>query len=482
MFPKWRRLPLRERKLEWARPVLSKNGTKPPIALLVTDTNVSLWTLDVNADGTMKTLGNGTPVLLTNGPGTVAKLSNGATGATADTHGSPSPPGTTELEGADQFAASQTAYQFIEKDRDYLVILPGDMWGINPQRTGLDKPYGIYLDGGRNVLIVSGEFDLKTNWLAQAGGVGINRLQSAPFTADSGGGYIDEVQRCFRIREHTGVLHIEGVKFGGKYLFECIDYSNSTTASRQIQRCQFGDATNPVRNQQIQNVASVAAMTSGTAAAKVQPLDIWNVTNGHAYRFNGGDPTVLANYTDLGAGAIPVQHSGGDCIQDWKTVAGVHRFADNTFHTRFQAHFHSWNDQLTSTPTTTPSYDIRRSRIHSYLTAQGPWLLYVGKGGGFGNVGTTNLQDVWITTHGYTATLSSLTRFFGISLTASGTDAISAWTDGSAAADANLKVSGLNGVRAANATFPVYGADKKGGDYAADYRVGRNYRPGVWFG
>lgn len=577
MFTKWRMSGLAPRALQWPRPQIQKWGTKNPIALVVSDTNVSTWTCDVNADGTLKTNLVGAPVLLTTGTGTTATIGGNKTGALADTNGSPSPPqtrtatfyndgtmsvsawgggptatggavvgrwvridtanpagtglaattytvasvsgthftikdsagvvqtwgtgGTTsmgtasvttreELEGAEQYPAAWTAYQSLEKDRDYIVILGGDVWGLNPQRALVDKPYGLYLDGGHNILIYSGGFSFNTDWVKAAGGIGINRLRTAPFTADSGGGYYDEAQRALRIREHTGTLHIEGVKIGGPYLFEAFDYSNaqvtgtvitgSITAApvRQVQRCLFGDAVYPVRNQQIQNVSTQASMLTQTTT---QPGDVWNVTGtGHSWVFNGGDRTNIANYTDLGTGSVPVQHSGGDCSQDWG-ISGlsIHRFADNTYYTYFQAHFHAWNDQLPSNFSTAggpASYDLRRERIHAYTS--GPWVLYVTKGG-LGNPNIpTRLEDVWITTHGFSPALASLTHFNGSDLPTSGTDSISAWAD--ASTDTTLKVTGTKAVRFATASYPISGARKKGGDYATDDRAGRNYRPGAW--
>lgn len=582
MFTKWRLPSPSSRLRQWSAPQIQKWGTKNPIALVVTDTNVSSWLCDVNADGTLKTNFVGAPVLLTTGTGTTATIGGNRTGALADTVGTPSPPltrtatffndgtmsiaswgggptasggalvgrwvriptanpagtglavatytvasvsgthftvkdsngvvqtwgaggtasmGTAsvttyeEMEGAEMYPAAATAFQSLEADRDYIIILPGDLWGINPQRaTGLDKPYGLYINGGNNVLIYSGEISLNTDWLKAAGGIGINRKQATPFTADSGGGYYDEVQRGLRIRDHRGTLHIEGVKIGGRYLWECIDYSNfqvtgtvvssAITAKpiRQVQRCMFGDAVNPVRNQQIQNISSQASMLSQTGT---QVGDIWNNTaTGHAWLYNGGDRSSIASYTDLGAGSVPVQHSGGDCQQDWGISGGsVHRIADCTYYTTFQALFLAWNDQPPSNFSTAggpASYDIRRVRIHSYTS--GPWLVYVTKGGQGNSPVPTRLEDVWITLHGYTVnSISKLTSFNGRALAATGTDSISEWADGTSSTDADLVVSGpAKSVRFATARYPV-NARTKGGDYATDDRTGRNYRPGAWW-
>jgi hypothetical protein len=329
---------------------------------------------------------------------------------------------------------------------DCVVILPMDALGLNPQRSaGLNADGGVILQNWNRVRIYSGEFDVRTDFVRQSNGIGLNLLDtSTTTTAVAGAGYHDERMRALRIRNYNSV-HIEGVKFGGANLYEAIDVSHGNSASSvlQIQRCQFGETGERVKN--LRSFSNFYTANDGAVRQSLFPTS---------------------------------DHSGGDCLQTWTGPVGTIRVADCEFHTNFQALFLAWNDQ--SGAALAPSLiDIRRNEIHSYVS--GPWLYYDTKvTSPAATVPPANFEDNFIQTHGYTATLGSLVHAGAVNGTtgtvSGGTYASRVYADwvGSALPAGSAH----SGAQAFREGVPLIRVGPSGS--TASGRVGALYNPSLW--
>lgn len=200
----------------------------------------------------------------------------------------------------------------LQTDRDYELRLPGHP--ENPQSTPLQRKNGLFIIGGRNVVISGGHITHAVDYVKACGGIGGDRLVSGGY----GCGWYSDVHRALRIGDWTGTFHIEGLLIDGPMLFEGVNVTGTKpNAVFQMQRSHIG---------------------------RVKFL---NLTGSPWYKTNG--------------------HDGGDPFQVWTGPRGPVRFDRVTMTSDYQGFFLAPDDVKPDGITHLPTIvDIRRVNLHLY--------------------------------------------------------------------------------------------------------------------
>jgi hypothetical protein len=299
--------------LKWDLTPLASNA----VACVVTNNNITVYTR--NIDGTL-----GSPV----------------TGTWTTTGGSATDAGRTPAETTSNFvglstapAAAQRCWMFFNDTQDVEWILPGHP--LNPQtktRTPLDRPFGLFIQGGRNHRMLYAVIGFSKNWATTTNGA---QGQNVP----AGTGYFAQWNRAFYILDYTGVFDSVYCHLKAGNLYEGYNVSNGKTTNPRwrMQRCRI-------------------------------------------------ERTVWYN---PGSG-----HDGGDPFQIWHGPSGFVEFDRCTLETDFQGLFLAWNDsQPTPRDVFPQGFDIANLNIRE-LNGPGTFLYYNTKGGLGDSPPATTLSNV----------------------------------------------------------------------------------------
>lgn len=96
-------------------------------------------------------------------------------------------------------------------------ILPGHP--LNAQTAALDRPYGLFIQGGNDHVMNFAEFAFGENYVRSIGGNGGNN--------PTGTGFMDEANRALRLLNWTGEFSIMGVHWAAGHLYETLNFTNN---------------------------------------------------------------------------------------------------------------------------------------------------------------------------------------------------------------------------------------------------------------
>lgn len=304
--------------LKWALTPLASNA----VAVVVTNTNISVYSR--NTDGSLGALQAGTTSTWGTNASDAGRLPTESATNFVGISGAP--------------AAAKKSWLQFGSTQDVEWILPGHP--LNPQKTPLDRPFGLYIQGGRNHRMLYAVIGFSKNWLAVTnGGTG----QNTPV----GSGYFAQWNRCFYIMDYTGIFDIAYMDVRPGNLYEVFN------------------------------------VTNGQAPATPQRFRMQRSRIGRVIWYNPGSG-----------------HDGGDPLQIWHGPKGYIEIDRVTIETDYQGLFLAWNDVGTDMPPA--GFTFSNINIRT-IVASGAWIYYNTKGGvgadayGTGiNVPPTSLSNVYV--------------------------------------------------------------------------------------
>lgn len=175
------------------------------VLVVVTNTNITVYPRAV--DGTI----GGAPI----------------TGSWTSSSGSATDAGLTPTDDGANFvgiasgpAAAQRCWMFFSDTQDVEWVLPGHP--LNPQtktRTPLDRPFGLFIQGGRNHRMLQAVIKFSRNWAAAYSGA---QGQNTP----TGSGYFAQWNRALYIKDWVGTFDIVGLSIQPSFLYEAFNITN----------------------------------------------------------------------------------------------------------------------------------------------------------------------------------------------------------------------------------------------------------------